>query len=93
MSKQTGHFGTRFTRRRLLQTASVAVPALGLAVLGHQRAEAQEKVAKDSVNYRSSPENGQRCADCRFFQEGGTCERVKGEISPDGWCTLWSPKP
>lgn len=33
------------------------------------------------------------CAKCQFFVAGGSCQKVQGSISPDGWCKLFEAKP
>ena len=50
------------------------------------------KTAKDAVKYQESPKDGQKCADCNFFQAPGSCTVVDGTISPNGWCMLYSKK-
>ncbi|WP_300443821.1 high-potential iron-sulfur protein [Zoogloea sp.] len=35
----------------------------------------------------------QRCAACLHFNaESNTCKLVEGQISPNGWCDLWTKK-
>jgi hypothetical protein len=34
-------------------------------------------------------EDGLRCANCVFFEGGGACEIVRGQIDPDGICKFW----
>lgn len=67
----------------------------GAALLGTGLAgrEARAKAKKAAVSYQAQPKNGARCADCAFFVDGGSCKLVAGEISPEGWCTLFQPKP
>ena len=82
----------RLTRRQVLETASLTVALSSVTVLGGSRAAAAEKMSQEQVAYQDSPQDDQRCSGCRFFVEGGQCERVEGEISPDGWCSLWTAK-
>ena len=55
------------------------------------------KRAKEAVHYiaRASDPN-ERCKLCEHFTNSGTaygsCEKVKGNISPLGWCDLWKRK-
>jgi len=93
MARHTGHPGrSALTRRRLLERAPVALAAAGLACLGGAPGAAARKVPQKAVNYQDTPMDGKRCAGCAFFQAPDACERVEGEISPEGWCALWSPK-
>ena len=32
----------------------------------------------------------QNCASCRLFTAPNACEQVEGDISPNGWCRIWS---
>lgn len=79
------------TRRAFLGRLALG----GAAVLGAGSAsrEALAKAKKAAVSYQDQPKDGARCAACAFFVEGGSCRLVEGEISPDGWCTLYQPKP
>lgn len=55
--------------------------------------ETPEKVAQANVLYQSQPKGGEKCADCiNFIAESNTCKLVEGQISPDGWCNLWTRK-
>lgn len=52
-----------------------------------------KKVSKTQVAYQDQPKGSQKCSDCQFFiPESNTCKQVDGNISPQGWCTLWSAK-
>ncbi len=56
-------------------------------------APASSKVSQASVQYQTQPKGEQKCADClQFIAESNTCKVVDGQISPDGWCTLWAKK-
>jgi hypothetical protein len=64
----------------------------GPGVTPPRGSRAQQKQSKQVAQYQDSPKGDQKCADCRFFIEGGSCQLVEGEISPNGWCTLVQPK-
>ncbi len=52
-----------------------------------------KKLAQTSVQYQTQPKGEQKCATCvNFIAESNTCKLVDGQISPDGWCTLWAKK-
>jgi hypothetical protein len=77
------------SRRALLGcTAGLAATVLS----GTRGSRAQQKMSKQAAQYQDSPRGDEKCADCRFFVEGGSCQVVEGEISPDGWCTLFQPE-
>jgi len=51
------------------------------------------KMEQSQVKYQGHPNCEQKCAGCmHFVSESNTCKLVAGDISPDGWCTLWSAK-
>ena len=78
------------SRRALLSRTAVLAAATVLGWPGTGRA--QQKMSKQAAQYQDSPNGDQKCADCRFFIEGGSCQLVEGEISPNGWCMLFQPK-
>jgi hypothetical protein len=55
-------------------------------------------IPQTSVKYQTSPNNGHQCGDCKLFIPGatadanGTCKSVAGDITPHGWCVLFSAK-
>jgi hypothetical protein len=54
---------------------------------------AAAKVSQASVQYQTQPKGEQKCSGCiHFIAESNTCKLVEGQISPDGWCTLWAQK-
>ncbi len=54
---------------------------------------AAAKVSQASVQYQTQPKGEQKCSECmHFIAESNTCKLVEGQISPDGWCTLWTQK-
>jgi hypothetical protein len=53
---------------------------------------AATKVAQKSVSYQPQPKDTQRCDGCNNFQPPNACKMVEGEISPQGWCSLFAKK-
>jgi hypothetical protein len=78
----------RFSRRKVLVSLIGSAP---LAALSFSR-EAVAKVAQRAAQYQPTPKGGLACAGCNFFVEPGQCKLVAGEISPSGWCHLWTKK-
>jgi hypothetical protein len=51
------------------------------------------KMTQASVQYQAQPQGEQRCDGCMHFIAGSnTCKLVDGQISPEGWCSLWAKK-
>jgi hypothetical protein len=83
----------RLSRRVLLQ--HVATYAAGVSIadgLGLNRAVAQTKVSQKTAAYQDKPNGTQRCDGCSNFQPPNGCKLVDGEISAQGWCSLFTKK-
>ncbi len=77
------------SRRQLLTIVLVSAPAL-LAV---RTAGAQTtKLSHDAAKYQDKPNHGQQCSKCVHFEAPNHCKLVQDPISPNGWCTLYTPK-
>lgn len=75
-------------RRHFLRLAALAFGGAAAAGLGGRPALAQQ--SKQAAGYQDSPNGGQRCADCQFFNSRNrSCQLVAGEISPSGWCRFY----
>lgn len=71
-------------------TAPAASPPTGSGSAG---APASAKATQASVQYQAQPKGEQKCADCQHFMAASsTCAVVDGQISPEGWCSLWTRK-
>ncbi|MGV8898883.1 MAG: hypothetical protein ACOH2B_06555 [Burkholderiaceae bacterium] len=54
---------------------------------------APNKMSQASVQYQTQPKGEQKCSGClNFIAESNTCKLVDGQISPEGWCSLWTKK-
>jgi hypothetical protein len=88
MSEKSADSPLGLSRRALLQTAASAVAALAAAA---RPADAQMKVSKESVEYEDQPDGGKRCGVCAHFMPPDACRFVEGPISPQGFCSLFTP--
>ena len=73
----------------------VAIFTLGAAItliLGPKLAAAQSKMTQAAAKYQDTPKGTQSCDGCSLFQMPNACKLVQGEISPQGWCTIYQPK-
>ncbi len=82
------------SRRQLFPTFAGAMSAIAAVItLGTSEvAYAQTKMDKKTAKYQDNPNNGQICSECRFFQPPKSCQVVDGDISPNGWCSLFAKK-
>lgn len=53
--------------------------------------DAVVKTTQAAVKYQPQPKGAQKCANCRnYLASSNTCQQVDGQISPDGWCVIWT---
>ena len=91
-SAKVNRFGDRtISRRTLLGGATLTVCAAAFFVKP-MRAVAQQKVKQADAKYQTTPKGSAKCAACMQFQAPNACKLVEGEISPEGWCQLYTPK-
>jgi len=74
------------------RAATYGVGAAIIQGLGPNLATAQAKVPQNAVSYQDKPKGTQRCDGCSLFQPPSACKTVEGEISPQGWCSLFAKK-
>ena len=52
-----------------------------------------KKVSQASVKYQAKPKGEQKCSTCmNFIAASNTCKLVEGQVSAEGWCSLWAKK-
>jgi len=82
----------KLSRRSMLRGAVLlAGGTLAAGVIQVRPAHAQ-KQTKEQTKYQDSPKDGQKCADCVFFQAPSACTVIDGAVSANGWCTLYTKK-
>jgi hypothetical protein len=86
-----GNHCQHISRRAALSGAALA---LGTAAIAGavSRAAAQQKISQPDAKYQGTPKGDQHCAGCVNFQPPSACKFVQGDISPSGWCQLFTPK-
>ena len=58
---------------------------------GHDHEHQRDKATKQSVAYQNKPRGNQKCSGCiHFIPSEKACHKVRGQISPEGWCGLWT---
>ena len=80
------------SRRVVLSGAALSLGAATSAAMV-SRAEAQQKLSQADAKYQTTPRGDQHCDGCVNFQSPNACKFVDGDISPNGWCQLFGPKP
>ncbi|MCO1333656.1 hypothetical protein MO867_04800 [Microbulbifer sp. OS29] len=84
MDKQPG-----ISRRQFLKATGSSLALIPVALIATDRALAQIKAQKERVNYQDTPKDGKKCVDCQLFEPPNACLVVEGDISPEGWCSLF----
>jgi hypothetical protein len=79
------------SRRRLLQGAVGMIGIAAAVAVRSEPASATIKISKTAVAYQDHPQGDQRCGKCRQFVSPNSCKMVDGEISPRGFCRIFSP--
>ena len=75
----------------------IVLPALA-GLFATTTTVAQAKGSKSQFKYQDKPNGNQKCGECSLFipaksaSADGECKVVEGSISPNGWCTAFSPK-
>jgi hypothetical protein len=88
---ESGDDRARISRRVVLSGTAAALGSATIAALVSQAA-AQQKVSQTDATYQGTPKGGQHCDGCVNFQPPNACKFVQGNISPSGWCQLFTPK-
>ena len=81
----------RISRRAAL-TGTALVLGAATATTVVRQAAAQQKISQAIAKYQDMPNGDNHCEVCANFQPPSACKFVQGEISPKGWCQLFSPK-
>jgi hypothetical protein len=75
-----------------------AVAAASKAAAAANTPATASKSPQSAVQYQTSPKGTAKCSGCKFFVAGadasakGQCQVVAGDISPSGWCVVYSAK-
>jgi hypothetical protein len=88
---QGGKDSQRISRRVALSGAGLALGAAAIAAVVSQAA-AQQKISQADAKYQGTPKGNQHCDACINFQPPKACKFVQGDVSPSGWCQLFTPK-
>ncbi|WNZ57164.1 hypothetical protein [Microbulbifer sp. SSSA005] len=77
------------SRRHFLKLSGTSLLLIPATFISTPSAQAQIKAQKDKVNYQDTPKDGKKCVDCQLFEPPNACLVVEGDISPEGWCSLF----
>ena len=78
--------------RRIVLGGAAVIGVGAVCGLTATRAQAQSKQKQAEVQYQNSPKGADKCSGCALFAPPNACQGVEGEISPEGWCSIYTPK-
>ena len=78
-------------KRRLLLKGIATALCCGIPIRLMAREDAEQtRISKQQAQYQSHPNGEKRCGNCtNFIATDNTCQLVEGNVSPEGYCTLW----
>jgi hypothetical protein len=71
---------------------AVAVGAASARAASAQEYKPQEqkKLTQAAARYQDRPKGNEACGTCPYFVFPKSCVVVEGEISPSGWCPMYT---
>jgi hypothetical protein len=82
------------SRRAFIKTMAVAAAATcgrGVAAEAEDyRPQAQKKLTQAAARYQDHPKGSESCGSCPYFSAPSSCVLVEGDISPAGWCPIYT---
>ena len=79
------------TRRQIMRAGLAIAGGVAGGVIA-SRAQAQDKIAQNQVQYQTTPKDGAKCSACVNWEAPASCKIVAGTINPEGWCIAFAPK-
>ena len=83
------------SRRAFIEKMGVVAAAATCGRVGAVKAQeykpqAQKKLTQAAARYQDQPKGNESCATCPYFIIPNSCVLVEGEISPGGWCPIYT---
>ena len=82
------------SRRTFIKTIGVAAAAAtcGRAAANAEeyKPQAQKKLSQAAIGYQDHPKGNDSCGTCPYFQFPKSCVVVEGDVSPAGWCPIFT---
>ena len=82
------------SRRAFIKTLGVVAAAASCGAASGRAQEykpqAQKKLTQAAARYQGSPKGNESCGTCPYFEFPRSCVVVEGEISPSGWCPIYT---
>ena len=83
------------SRRGFIKTMGAAAAGATCSLAAAARAEdykpqGQKQLTQAAARYQDQPKGSESCASCPYFVLPKSCVLVEGEISPLGWCPIYT---
>jgi hypothetical protein len=78
------------SRRAFIKTMGVVAAAATCAKAQEYKPQAQKKLSQAAARYQGSPKGNESCGTCPYFEFPRSCVVVEGDISPSGWCPIYT---
>ena len=83
------------SRRAFIKTMGVVAAAAtcgraAAAKAQDYKPQDQKKLTQAAARYQDHPKGNEFCASCPYFVAPKGCVLVEGEISPTGWCPIYT---
>ena len=82
------------SRRAFIKTMGVvAAAATCVRATGEAqeyKPQEQKKLTQAAARYQDHPKGNENCGTCPYFIFPKSCAVVEGEISPSGWCPIFT---
>ena len=77
-----------FTRMGAVAAATCGAAAAAKAQ--EFKPQEQKKLTQAAARYQDHPQGNELCAGCPYFEVPKSCVMVEGDISPSGWCPIFT---
>jgi hypothetical protein len=81
------------SRRTFIKTVGAVAAAAacdGAARAQEYKPQAQKKLSQAAARYQATPKGNESCGTCPYFEFPKSCVVVEGEVSPSGWCPIYT---
>ena len=92
MNDHSKYRTTDVSRRSLLLQGVACATGVATVLAIETSTAMAAKLPPASVSYRPTPNGNKKCSNCLLFQPPNACKSVAGNISPNGWCSIWRAK-
>src|SRR5437660_1793131 len=71
-------------------TAAATCGCAAAAAAQEYKPQDQKKLTQAAARYQDQPKGNESCAACPYFVLPKSCVLVEGDISPNGWCPIFT---